>query len=166
MYHLDVTISFIDESIVIISDNTITSTTHQETMWAPCSIPILWGVICFLPHSIFHWIFYAHSVFHNSPEFNSLLVGEQGSSSRANQPHRAEYRGPRCPWRNRLQHHVQTYYKELKATSAGDVSYIIPQYADTSLIRNMMFPCVHQSLSPPPAYPQITTLNYQHHLLI
>ena len=46
LYHLDVTNSFIDVSKF--SDNTITSTTHRETMWAPLSIPILSGVILFL----------------------------------------------------------------------------------------------------------------------
>ena len=39
---------------------------------------------------------------------------------------------------------------------AGDVSYIKPQYAATSLNRNMMFPGVPQSLPPPPIYPQLT----------
>ena len=39
---------------------------------------------------------------------------------------------------------------------AGDVSYIKPQYANTSLNRNMMFPGVPQSLPPPPIYPQLT----------
>ena len=48
IYHLDVTNYFVDESRI--SDNKITSPTHQETMtkWAPFLIPILWGVICFL----------------------------------------------------------------------------------------------------------------------
>ena len=39
---------------------------------------------------------------------------------------------------------------------AGDVSYIKPQYAATSLNRNMIFPGVPQSLPPPPIYPQLT----------
>ena len=42
---------------------------------------------------------------------------------------------------------------------AGDVSYIKPQYAATSLNRNMMFPGVPQSLpqlTPPPYFPQLT----------
>ncbi len=46
IYHLEVTNSFIDESRI--SDNTINSTTHQETMWAPRSIHILWDMILFL----------------------------------------------------------------------------------------------------------------------
>ena len=42
---------------------------------------------------------------------------------------------------------------------AGDVSYIKPQYAMTSLNRNIIFPGVPQSLpqlTPPPQLPQIT----------
>ena len=39
---------------------------------------------------------------------------------------------------------------------AGDVSYIKPQYAMTSLNRNMMLPSFPQSLQPPPMYPQLT----------
>ena len=42
---------------------------------------------------------------------------------------------------------------------AGDVSYIKPQYAATSLNRNMIFPGVPQSLpqlTPPPYFPQLT----------
>ena len=41
----------------------------------------------------------------------------------------------------------------------GDVSYIKPQYAATSLNRSMIFPGVPQSLpqlTPPPQLPQIT----------
>jgi len=39
---------------------------------------------------------------------------------------------------------------------AGDVSYIKPQYAMSSLNRNMMLPSFPQSLPPPPMYPQLT----------
>jgi hypothetical protein len=39
---------------------------------------------------------------------------------------------------------------------AGDVSYIKPQYAMSSLNRNIIFPGVPQSLPPPPQLPQIT----------
>jgi len=39
---------------------------------------------------------------------------------------------------------------------AGDVSYIKPQYAMSSLNRNMMLPSFPQSLPLPPMYPQLT----------
>jgi hypothetical protein len=39
---------------------------------------------------------------------------------------------------------------------AGKVSYIKPQYANTSLNMNMMLPSFPQSLPPPPMYPQLT----------
>ena len=79
-YHLDITNSFIDVSKF--PDNTITSTTHQETMWAPLSIPILSGVIWFLLPFNFLLNFYAWSVFDNSTEFNSLLAGEQDNEKK------------------------------------------------------------------------------------
>ena len=76
LYHLDVTNSFIDVSKF--SDNTITSTTHCEAMWAPLSIPILSGVIWFLLPFNFSLNFYALSVFDNSTEFNSFVGWRAG----------------------------------------------------------------------------------------
>jgi hypothetical protein len=76
--HLDVTNFFIDKKK---SDIIINSTTHLEIMWAPLSIPILSDVIWFLLPFNFNWIFYARSVFHNSTEFCSLLVGEQDNEN-------------------------------------------------------------------------------------
>ena len=76
LYHLDVTNSFIDVSKF--SDNTITSTTHCEAMWAPLSIPILSGVIWFLLPFNFSLNFYALSAFDNSTEFNSFVGWRAG----------------------------------------------------------------------------------------
>ena len=75
LYHLDVTNSFIDVSKF--SDNTITSTTHCEAMWAPLSIPILSGVIWFLLPFNFSLNFYALSVLTIRLSLTLLLVGEQ-----------------------------------------------------------------------------------------